>query len=167
MLRAIVIVALLASAGVAAAETAFVKSEVANVRSGPSGEFPIENRIYVGQTVTIYERRNGWARISADGYSERWISLSLLGNSKPDTGKGFVLPSELARADLDALSEKPFDNLDGDDVVALRRFGAHVLDTRKCAEIIDGDESVNRVGEIYVLCGNMKKQYAKKADWLK
>lgn len=167
MIRAWTVAMLMLFAGAASAETAFVKSEVANVRSGPGSEYPVENRVYVGQTVTIHERQNGWARITADGYSQRWISLSLLGSSKPDTGKGFVLPSELARADLDALSEKPFDNLDGDDVIALRRFGAHVLDTRKCAEIIDGDESVNRTGEIYVLCGNMKKQYAKKADWLK
>lgn len=167
MVRAIMISLLMAFAGAANAETAFVKSEVANVRSGPGGEYPVENRVYVGQAVTIHERKNGWARITADGYSQRWISLSLLGSSKPITGKGFTLPPELARADLDALSEEPFDNLDGDDVIALRRFGAHVLDSRNCAEIIDGDESVNRAGEIYVLCGNMKKQYAKKVDWLK
>ena len=147
------------------AQEAYVQVEVANVRAGPSTDYSVENRIYVGQKVEIHERQNGWARITAPQYSPRWISESLLGASKPDTAEGFVLPAELRRNDLSALSDKPIGNLSGADVVALRRFAAHLIDSGQCRTIEDGDESVNRPGQLFVFCENSRREYANKTEW--
>ncbi|HEV7694274.1 MAG TPA: SH3 domain-containing protein [Hyphomonadaceae bacterium] len=150
-----------------AQETAFVKSDVANERSGPGSEYPVQNKVYVGQKLTIYDRQNGFARVTAPQYDPRWISESLLSKTKPDVAKGFTLPGELRRADLANLPDKPETNLDGQDVLALRRFGAHVLDTKQCSGIEYGDESVNQSGQIYVMCSDLKKKYADKAEWIR
>lgn len=166
LLAAVIIVGL----GVGAANaqtTAYVKSEVANERSGPGTQYPVQNKVYVGQQVTIYERQNGWARVTAPQYTPRWISESLLSTTKPNVVKGFTLPPELKRADLAGLAAEPETNLNGDDVIALRRFGAHLLDTKQCRSIEYGDESVNNASQIYIMCNGYVKKTATKSDWLK
>ena len=128
--------------------------------------YAIQNRVFIGQKVTIYDRQDSWARVTDFKYSPRWIHAPLLSANKPIVGSGFVLPVELRRSDLSALASKPVSNLNGHDVIALRRFAAHALDTGKCSKIEDGDESLNRPGQLYIWCENYRKLYSPKSQWI-
>ena len=54
----------------------FVQTARLNERSQPSGA--IVGKLSRGDSVSVYERQGGWARISPQGAEPRWVSNSLL-----------------------------------------------------------------------------------------
>jgi hypothetical protein len=46
------------------------------VRNGPGTDYPIVDKLYNGETVTVYEEQDGWGRISNDMYL--WVSMDYL-----------------------------------------------------------------------------------------
>ena len=47
-----------------------------NVRNGPGTEYPVVDKLYNGETVVVYEERNGWGRISQEMYI--WVCMKYL-----------------------------------------------------------------------------------------
>jgi hypothetical protein len=57
-------------------ETMYVNAAVLNQRSAPNGT--VVSKVAGGDSVTIYERRDNWVRISASDLSPLWVSGSHL-----------------------------------------------------------------------------------------
>jgi hypothetical protein len=47
-----------------------------NVRNGCGKDYPVVDKLYNGEEVTVYETKNGWARISND--MDLWVSMDYL-----------------------------------------------------------------------------------------
>jgi hypothetical protein len=54
----------------------FVDADNLNVRDQPSGK--VISKLKRGAKVQVYEIKNGWARISIDGQSSKWLSSKSL-----------------------------------------------------------------------------------------
>ena len=56
-----------------------------NVRSGPGTSYSVVRKLPLGTSITLYEEKNGWARIS----SNEWISMQYVKKIKalPYTAK--------------------------------------------------------------------------------
>lgn len=53
-------------------ETMYVNASSLNQRSAPNGS--VLDKITGGESVTVFERRDGWVRISPDNSSPMWVS---------------------------------------------------------------------------------------------
>ena len=58
------------------AETMTVSAAALNQRSSPDG--PVAGKLAGGDTVSVYERRGNWSRVSPEGASPLWISSTHL-----------------------------------------------------------------------------------------
>ena len=57
-------------------ESLYVGTASLNQRSAPDGS--VVGRVAGGVPVDVYERKDGWARISPDGAAPRWVASRLL-----------------------------------------------------------------------------------------
>lgn len=72
------------------AEPMYVAANSLNQRSAPNGT--VVDKSTGGESVHVYERRNGWARITPTGSPERWVSSKLL-----CSGAGCYMPKPKPR----------------------------------------------------------------------
>jgi SH3 domain protein len=92
--RLAAVAAALGMAGVAAAETAWVKDSISlNLRTGPSGEHRILGTVTTGDSVEIVERGEGWILVRS-GEIEGWMPAGFLQAEEPAKNR-------LARIDAD------------------------------------------------------------------
>lgn len=73
------------------AEPMYVATTSLNQRSAPNGA--VVDKSTGGDSVHVYERRNGWARITPTGSPERWVSSKLL-----CSGLGCYMPKPRPRS---------------------------------------------------------------------
>ncbi len=72
-------------AGVAVAESAWVKDEIRlNLRTGPGTSFRIVAAIETGDAVEVLERRESWTRVRIRDGDEGWIPAGYLQDTMPD-----------------------------------------------------------------------------------
>lgn len=57
-------------------ETMYVATSVLNQRSSPNGA--VVAKASGGDSLTVYERKDDWVRVSPDGASQRWVASRLL-----------------------------------------------------------------------------------------
>lgn len=65
-----------ADAPISQTETMYVATSALNQRSSPNGA--VVAKAAGGESLTVYEHRDGWVRVSPDGASERWVASKLL-----------------------------------------------------------------------------------------
>lgn len=144
---------------VAFSETMFVKVDTANVRSGPGTGYSVENKLYRGQKLQTTEVSGKWAKINSSSTNPRWVHMDLLSRTKP-AAKPKISSDNVNDRRLSALPVRAAYGMSNREVTALRRFALELLESRKCRSIEDGDMSVNRPNQMYILCNGMKKHYA-------
>ena len=83
-----------------------------------------------------------------------------------DRAQAFRLPDGLRRADLDALPDTPHGDLSGDDIVALRRFAAHLIDARKLVSVQDGGISTDAPDLLFVAAPSGDRRFSPRRAWL-
>jgi hypothetical protein len=85
----------------------FVTATTLNVRLAPSTEGKSTNSLDRGQIVEVYEKKNGWARISmyyngklegVDGQVAMWVSSDYLSKNRPIIKKTVSPSSPIAKA---------------------------------------------------------------------
>lgn len=131
----------------------WVAGDQATEHSSPGGA--VVNRIYYGQKLTGYERRNGWLRTTEDGFTARWTRLSQLTQTEPPEKPAYAGPASYAddRIAPDAIPNPGENGLTRGDVDIIRKGAKMVLQTRPdCSRIELGDKSVNRPNTYYVMC---------------
>lgn len=154
LMSAVGLAALLASTVPADAQTdLFVQSERADMFSEPSSRGPRVNRVYARQRITVYETRNGWARVTPLEASPRWMEMRLLGPNRPAEQPAVQSTAIFSdpRIVSGALTVRPGSGLDAQDVEMLWRAARRALDTG-CQKIINGDKSVNRPNTFFISC---------------
>lgn len=131
----------------------YVQAEHADELDSPSARGKRMNRIYARQAVTVYEVRDGWARVTAPGYNPRWVEVRLLGPVRPAEQppvRSSAIFSD-PRIEQGSLPTRPGRGLDARGVEMVWRAARRALD-EGCPNITDGDRSTSRPDIFWVTC---------------
>ena len=168
--------------GVAAqvAEVAYVASDVLNERLCPGTDCPSTNKVYRGQKLEVFERKDGWARVSKyyDSTRERiefpqvtsptvarWVAEQYLSADAPEPlpqPVGDAFPADPRIQGIPAVGEY---GLKERDVSMLRRYAAQLIASGECSGVEYGDRSVSKAGVYYVQCaGEQENRFFTASD---
>lgn len=145
--------------------TAYIVTETAVERAAPSKSSAVLNRVYRHQKLNVYEWSGDWARVTTDGYQERWVAKSSLSTERPPDPAQLVIPEEYkdARIVSGAIPDTAGNGLTKNDVLLLWRGAKYMLDKGRCRKIDYADKSTSRGGTYFVQDGN-RNVYFTKAD---
>lgn len=73
--------------------TAYVSTEVLNVRAGPSTEHSVLGQLGLGDEVFVLSRTNDWAQVRLAGQSFGWVSTQFLSANRPQQVQTLVAPT--------------------------------------------------------------------------
>lgn len=135
----------------------YVLVPILNERSGPGTGFPVVNKVYKGDALTVRERQDGWARVTPDGFKERWVFGQLISKTKPTAAPQ---PKLYEDPRIGGAPEAGGYMTDAD----IKRWYAgakKVLDSGRCSKIDWGDKSTRGDGSYYVVCDDLSKHYFK------
>ncbi len=150
--------------------TRFVTVDRVEERLGPSKIAKVTNTLHCRQQVSLYEVREGWARISPyyDGSVEgapvslaRWVPFSSLSISCPPELPQPVLQSDPRIAGLPKVGQG---GVTDRDVKILQAAAMYYLETGVARRIEYGDKSVNRPGVYYLNFGGPTNHFFTAAD---
>jgi hypothetical protein len=167
--------AMLIPAAAHASETRFVTADSIDVRLCPAITCPVTNRLYKRQQVEVFERRDGWARISReyDGAVEglhgrrvaRWVPAKHLSIERPAELVQPAPTADLVDPRIEFLPKVGDNGLTVADVTLLRRYAVSLLRSGACAAIDDGDRSVGMPGTYWVHCkGEPRNRFFRAED---
>ena len=81
---AVVLCATALVAGVAGAETSWVKDELTlNLRTGPGNQYRIKGTIKTGESVQLVGRREGWTEVTSTRLGSGWVPEGFLQPEPP------------------------------------------------------------------------------------
>lgn len=160
---------LLAAAGAAIAPEAradaphYVTATSLNVRLCPAPECPTTSRLNRGDEVTVYERRDDWARVSAwypaadererfpDVQGDRvarWVAGKYLSKTRPAP----LVSSGPTHPRILHMPRPGEHGLTRNDVRILRTYAVKLLESGACTSITNADKTKD--GRYFVTCGN-------------
>ena len=114
--------------------TYYVTANSLNERSAPNGE--VVNKVHRGQALKVTEIQNGWARVTEDSSSPRWVSLAYLSREKPEELPQPSIPTENIDGQTAALpkgSDLKYSVIDSD-VIPGTKLSLVVRLSRKASE---------------------------------
>ena len=73
--------------------TAFVSTQVLNVRAGPSTDHSVLDQLVLGAEVIVLSRANDWAQVRLADRSLGWVSEQFLSANRPQPAQTLVAPT--------------------------------------------------------------------------
>jgi hypothetical protein len=158
---------LVTETAVVAGDTAYVIADTLNERLCPRIDCPSTNKIYRGQKLEIFERVDGWARVSEyyDSARERvefpeintatvarWVAEQYLSPSPPPPVGQPAFDEQLNDPRIQGIPSVGEYALKKQDVLLLRKYSLQLIMSGECRGIEYGDKSVNKPNQYYVVC---------------
>lgn len=148
----------------------FVIEDRVAERLAPGSNATVTNHIYKGQSVQIYEFKDGWARVSPFyngsiegeiGEVARWVQTSSLSTYPPAAPSKMNIPNDPR---IIGLTQSPGNGLDEHDVLVLHAAARYFLETRKAKRVVDGDKSVIKEGYYFLNFDKPQNHFFRQSD---
>ena len=146
-------------------DTLYVKASTLNARLCPEKDCPIAAKLPRGTTVSVFERKGDWTRITAyypaadekrvapdikEDRVARWVASEFLSKTKP---KPLITGARRDRR-IYHMPRVGEGGLTAAEVRMLYRYAKRLLDSGACESITTADKSRTRPGTYFVTCGN-------------
>ena len=149
--RVLIVLLIVAAAPLTAAwaETFKVDASTLNVRDAPKTG-SVVGKLSEGDLVEVYKIEDGWARLSAEGETPRWVSVNYLVQTKQPTAPSRRDP-RIASA---AIPQPGQYGLSETDVELLWAGATRLLEEGRCMKVVYAAKSLTKDNTYYFNCGD-------------